>query len=144
MTKRSLPALAAAGALLLAGVADAQTARSVLLTTGTAKTAGTAQVRAKLTFPGQHFQLNGTIDDRCDANRKGDGYGAQLSIIWRYADRPSIKQTYGDFRGCTATPQSFGVRSPRGVITSATLILREYDPGMTPQIADVARRTLRR
>jgi hypothetical protein len=122
MTVRALCALIVS-ALVIAGTAGAADAsmRSFDLRAGTKKTKGDAHGYGTAWFTQHRRQVSfqGTINDVCDADGKGDGYGAYLNILVKVS---GVKGWQGvdaewDTDGCEEPGNTFGFNTkvlPRG------------------------------
>lgn len=104
--------------LALGAGAQAASAASFDLLTGTQITSGRAHGWGSLTFPNARtVRFSGKLNDQCAAGRKGDGYGAYMEFRVNFAGGGYATKTYSDERTCKAAAKgvAFATKFPKKV-----------------------------
>lgn len=140
--------VSAVSVLALGAGAQAASAASFDLLTGTQLTSGRAHGWGTLTFPNaKTVKFSGKLNDQCSAARKGDGYGAYLEFRVDFAGGGQATKVYSDERTCKAAAKgvAFTTRFPKKVKSvGVTVIELDRLPGGQVRAGDAARKLIAR
>lgn len=128
--------------------AEAASAASFDLLTGTKITSGRAHGWGSLSFPDPKIvKVSAKLNDQCSTDRKGDGYGAYMEFRVNFVGGGYATKTYSDERRCTAGAKgvAFKTKFPKKVKSvGVTVIELDQLGGGKVRAGDAAQRLITR